>query len=680
MSNACDNCGLCTGNEFIADESGASPYVIRSIILEEEREKVQEIINICPVNALSLAKLKKKSVEQCRKEINEMIVDFSLAMPLESTFCYDKKYANYSLTQSVDEEWEYNYNSKEEAKKAGCKCVERNMLAERTNCIRQIINNYSIEKLAPYLAYKECSGNFYYESIQKAEQILKKAFECVMEAAEGYPFLEKYTKIDPQIADHEKLSWSKRTIDDISVRAGVICSHIYRNGGDRFWSYIDVMEGYKEIQTLFGTRDKTKYAFYGLYKAANEIRKDIDAAVESNFKKEIQDYVYTEIKNIVTSLEELLKNKMQEKMNSLMEDVESYIREGSSYESEYFRKHNTIPQNENNDQAKKICENLKEFWQQYSLEMGKSIRIVNKFTKKEIVLAKIPDSDRDVEFQNLLYYNEYVILEKYYSDIDRCDFLRVNLLNGKLEIMLKDVNVDNTSYHICYNDERFAWWWSAHELYMWDAKAKKTTSVMTSYTYFCKCIGSSEKCAYIRQDDYIYRYTYNTGELESTEFNASSMIRNHELFYVLAYENRGLYHETKGLVRVLPYPVPSNLNANDDYIVWIQNGSDYYDREIYILNRKNSECKKILSFSTKGYLYSKIYFWIREDVVQIILMDYASYILPSDLCETIHKWTISFDGKVKSYSKEKLTESIQQIMYHYQEQYNHYSSLPDIFF
>ena len=91
MNDTCVNCGLCTGNVYISDESNGLPYVQKSIILEEEREAVQKLVETCPVQALSLCELKKKSLEVCRREIADMIANFNLSVPPEKDFCYDKK-------------------------------------------------------------------------------------------------------------------------------------------------------------------------------------------------------------------------------------------------------------------------------------------------------------------------------------------------------------------------------------------------------------------------------------------------------------------------------------------------------------------------------------------------------------------------------------------------------------
>ena len=54
MNEACENCGLCTGNMYISDESNGLPYVQKSIILEEEREGVQKLVETAVYESLSL--------------------------------------------------------------------------------------------------------------------------------------------------------------------------------------------------------------------------------------------------------------------------------------------------------------------------------------------------------------------------------------------------------------------------------------------------------------------------------------------------------------------------------------------------------------------------------------------------------------------------------------------------
>lgn len=676
MSEKCDNCGLCTGNKYISDENGEKPVVKYSIISEKEKEGVQNIIGICPVGALSLSELKKITLESCHHKIDSMISKFSLEMPLENQFAYDKKYAVYSLPSSFDEEWKYNYNSSDEAKSAGCRFFERNVLSERTNCIRQILNNYSIDKLASYLDYKECPGNFYYDSIQKAEQVLKSVYEFILQAADDYPVIEDYITIDPKIVNDDKLRWSKETLDNISAKAHIICDRIRRNTGERFKTYIDVTYTYVEKKTLFGTQDKQKYAFYGLYQAAAEVEKDINKAVDDNFPKIVQAEVYSNIQRIVREFENILVEHMKKKTNLLIEDVQQFISNGSSEQSRYFDLHNTVA--ENSDYSGRFGDDIRAFCEKYSLKTDETISIINNVTdKEEMVLAKISGEDEHVRFGSIAYYDEYAIVEKNYYNLNLCDFIRVNLLTGKMEVMKKDVYMDGPM-KIGYNDDTYAWWWYGHELFLWNSKEQKTKTVMTSYSYWCLCIGSNNKYAYIWNDDY-YRYSYLTGEYEKISrdgWTSPVLVRNGELFYKTYYEPRKLCTENGGCICKPPYPAPENINANDDYIVWYQQGKSFYDRDIYICNRDNNQYKKVLTFSVENTCCSTIYFWIRESVIQVVWMVDPGW----KKRKIIQKWVISFDGIIQSHVEEQLSKQKENVLSHFSEQSSLQKTLPDIFF
>ena len=335
MNDKCDNCGLCTGNEYISDESDGKPIVRCGIISEEQRDYVQGIVDSCPTQALTLTKIERISFDDCIKKIDKLVKEFHLEIPQENEFCYDKKYCTYSLQGSTDDEFQYIYDSRDEAKSAGCRSFERNILCNTTNCIRQILNNYSIDKLGAYLEYKECPGNFYYEAVKKAEQVLTSVYEAVLQVqmVEDYPKIESFTTISKRIADDEKMYWSKSSLDTINTRAVTLAGRIRRNTGERFRTYFEVDSMYVDVSTLFGTKEKKKYAFHGLYNATEEVRKDINSAVENNFYEYVQKYVHETVVQIVETFQELLIEEMKRKTEDLIMDVQEFVVKGSSKQS-----------------------------------------------------------------------------------------------------------------------------------------------------------------------------------------------------------------------------------------------------------------------------------------------------------------------------------------------------------
>jgi len=323
IDSGCIACGLCFSSPFIEELTDGKAGVKGVGILSDSDEAAfAKTMEACPVKAISLATMAVKSKDEVRKQIDSKLAGFKIDVPDRKELLFDSKYIDIQVPGFVYGEFQYEYSSYDRAKSAAKEAVDKAMYSQRKIIIQNIINNYSMDKLSPYVRFDASDKNFYYNANKKAEQVLKEILQEILLVKPDIAIPKELTSIQSS-PDLKKDIWVKTITENLTDRAWCIIQD-GMSGEYYSLSYyaddcdIDDMEVYAG-KGLFGSDKYTKKYCYRRTKAAfDSIAKDIRDACNSYFNEDIVDFaVYGCVEHIVKEYAKLLQDELNQKANEL---------------------------------------------------------------------------------------------------------------------------------------------------------------------------------------------------------------------------------------------------------------------------------------------------------------------------------------------------------------------------
>ena len=168
---ACNACGMCALECDILqeDSSGKVEVVGEGIVADSAVGKVRNIVELCPVAALSLTKefvdmsakfaeLKSK-MKQPLKFTPPSVSEYEFSMDDRDQYA-EALYQGSSL--SVSDEYEFDYKSSSSAKSAGERAFRDEIYSQAEALAQQVIVMYEQRKMNRVARYAETSGNYKY--------------------------------------------------------------------------------------------------------------------------------------------------------------------------------------------------------------------------------------------------------------------------------------------------------------------------------------------------------------------------------------------------------------------------------------------------------------------------------------------------------------------------------------
>lgn len=323
VSSACIACGMCLVSPYIEELSdGKVRPKATGILPDEDEAGFLKILNDCPAKAISLEKTVKKNKEQIIAEAEKKITAFSLSAPTKKELAYDKKYADFPVPGFVRGEERPEYSSYSSAKSAAKEAINQAMFSQRGTIMRNIVNNYCMDKLAPYTRYDETDKNFFYSANKKAESILEEIAGELQSLNPQKKIPEYMLKIQSR-PDTSK-DWEIKSLkEDILYQSDVIISREMQGEYYTLASYADNCDiDSQEIYAgkgMFG-REKyvDKYYFSKTKLAFEEIARDIRSACDGAFNDVIVDeFALGMTKSLVERYEKRLKDELNKKLLDL---------------------------------------------------------------------------------------------------------------------------------------------------------------------------------------------------------------------------------------------------------------------------------------------------------------------------------------------------------------------------
>ncbi|MGE4284710.1 MAG: ferredoxin [Clostridia bacterium] len=164
---ACGACAMMTGYIKENPDGTVSPNGA-GIVPSDELEAFQQVINTCPVKAISLEntglvyKIGKEGLLELKQLIQSEFNNYKIHMPESENYKFIK--ANYHVqTPWGSREMRYEYKSSNKAEDAGLEEFDRIMYSQRRVLIQQILVQYKTSVLAAFTEYIKEAGNYYYD-------------------------------------------------------------------------------------------------------------------------------------------------------------------------------------------------------------------------------------------------------------------------------------------------------------------------------------------------------------------------------------------------------------------------------------------------------------------------------------------------------------------------------------
>lgn len=278
----CICCGVCfsTSDLFSEDSTGAATVSPYGKINENNMELVNNIISMCPGQAISLVRNESKYksyrdiVLQMRKKLEAIrIPDVTED---EVTMNANAYYTN--VFSNVSDYSGFIYSSASKARRAALDAFEREVYSKYKNLILDIYIQYKVDKLRPYYTYDE--NGYYVKKNKEFEAVLNEFASDVIAYSEGkillpkdfcsfraFPYGNSTKRNDEfygyRLANFEVLGWTDRVWNEYKS-----CS--YSKVSD-YENYIDTMDCW-DGKGFFG--DKYKYN-YNSWEAVSEFTKDL---------------------------------------------------------------------------------------------------------------------------------------------------------------------------------------------------------------------------------------------------------------------------------------------------------------------------------------------------------------------------------------------------------------------
>lgn len=290
QSDKCNACGMCAleCDALQEDSSGKVEVIGEGIIADSEVGKVRNIVELCPVKALTLtedfvdvsaklAELKSK-MKQPLKFTPPPYDDY--AFRLEDKDEYAQALWNNSRG-GVSDEYEFDYKSASAARSAGERAFRDEIYSQADALAQQVIVMYEQRKMNRVARYAETSGNYKYGVHQRLIKDLR-SFVNELESFTGKKF--------PLPSDF--FTFHTRDTDYINRRQEKsndwLANRIRENleSASEFYSCVktDKTSEYVTVSSWFGS-DKEKLVYkYAYYIDADGLKRFYNHVVRATWK------------------------------------------------------------------------------------------------------------------------------------------------------------------------------------------------------------------------------------------------------------------------------------------------------------------------------------------------------------------------------------------------------------
>jgi ferredoxin len=290
--NACGQCALMTDLLIETADGKAIPSDI-GYISDDFLKEAQNIIDICPVGALSIIEVGnvRSSGKRALKELESLLKRRlnEVVVPIVTKGDIGFNANNYFIDFNEPKgDYDYKYSSENKAEKAALDEFNRIAYSQYRAFILSVFVQYKNDKLKQFYTFEANESSFYYKINKKYMDILKEIATEAKALTNGKILLsEEFITFDVYPGNSNKfirgsIDARLKEFETRSTSSGIMAE--FRSNSysslDSYSMYIDTdeMEHYEE--GMFG-RSKiiTKYCYKNLNGAVNEYIKDLKSAM-----------------------------------------------------------------------------------------------------------------------------------------------------------------------------------------------------------------------------------------------------------------------------------------------------------------------------------------------------------------------------------------------------------------
>lgn len=341
ISSDCIACGLCfLCTDYISEDREGKAFVKSGGIVEnKDIKKISEIIENCPVKAISIEKSRltdkngKEGLEKLKQIIEGEFLNYKLPLPNPDLYRFKKEEYSIEIPYSR-EELRYEYKSYKKAEAEGLREFDRIMFNKRKILVQQILIQYKNRYFNQFTEYKELQGEYYYDIISNFKNRLGEfvAEIKILSPNIGIPedFLEFNYKPIFGLEKGDKFDRERHVYLLKNLESSWITNDIVKDLEELKWydSYIN----WDDRTTYRGNKEVELYC-YDLREAKEQLAKYIIDYSEFNLNnmmgaKEVleqtlglvMEKVIIEIKNKVEILLNIIRNEINSNQNNGIND------------------------------------------------------------------------------------------------------------------------------------------------------------------------------------------------------------------------------------------------------------------------------------------------------------------------------------------------------------------------
>ncbi|MED3797878.1 ferredoxin [Lysinibacillus capsici] len=340
VSDKCIACGVCVVNsEFLMETpDGRAIPKEPGLITAEQYIKFQEVVNDCPVNAISVedelisALDGSEAIIKLKTMINEKIKNFKVPYPKSEEFDFnDKNYEAPSLiSQGLSKT---TYKSYDKANNEGFYVFKNTMYSQQKALIQAVCVEYKTRQLKKFAYYEKEQGNYYYDINMEISKMLEEAVtlgQAISSNKMNLPVNFCDFEVGPDKGfDGDTWAWALRNLEQIDWTSKMKDEDFYR-------TYINVEEYCEEYKYSLYEVESTfrEYIVYGLYMQLSD---RVDEAIDSTYKKYCEVFKKTlneKLSLLKTELKRcsMFDDSVEIKQADLIRDINSLLSEIKSTE------------------------------------------------------------------------------------------------------------------------------------------------------------------------------------------------------------------------------------------------------------------------------------------------------------------------------------------------------------
>lgn len=329
VSEKCNGCGVCMVSCTYLTETkdGKATPVVGRGICESDLDAVKQVVDECPVQALSIieggmtSKKGKEGIKEIVKILKKKSEDYEVKRITREDVPFEPENYSFHFPWRGDNEDEFIFSSEYAAKSEARREFERLCFSESAYKpkLKEMFVQYKVRHLKKYYSDDSTSGSVYVEYIKDVEAFLKKAKnEIELLSGNSVNIPESWSKVYLPAEDN----YMYKALDDYELQserseiiADLMSDSDYRNVN---W-YVDWMR-FNDTETeeygFFRNRTITKWSYSRFHKAVEYFERNLTKSAKHKHR-DIEEFASSQVNHFLQDLENRIRKTLKDKVIEL---------------------------------------------------------------------------------------------------------------------------------------------------------------------------------------------------------------------------------------------------------------------------------------------------------------------------------------------------------------------------